>query len=179
LADNANQQPPLLAHETFVRVLRVARLDGLSVMWFAGFFALVAAANGDFRGAIVGVIIAAAGAIELHGAALLRHGAARGVNWLVGSQLYLMAAVIGYCAYQLAHPILPVLPSGSESFVTFFKPMIELTAQQLQMTTEEYLLMIYRLTFRLLALLTFFYQGGMAVYYLQRRDAVTRALADE
>ncbi len=43
--------PPLLPHETFVRVIRLAKLDGLSVSIVAGIFALLAAVAGDLAGA--------------------------------------------------------------------------------------------------------------------------------
>ena len=66
--------PPLLPEETLARVLHIARLDGWSVLGVAGLFALLAASIGDLRGAVVGVIIAGAGAGGLHGVALLRHG---------------------------------------------------------------------------------------------------------
>ena len=56
------QQPPLLPAETLVRVLRLAKFDGLSVLLIAGVFALLAATAGDFSGALVGLLAAGAGA---------------------------------------------------------------------------------------------------------------------
>lgn len=164
--------PPLLPDETLHRVLRLARVDGLSVLVIAGFLALASAARGDYVGAIIGLLVAGAGAIELHGEGLLRRKHPRGMNWLVGSQLYLMAVIVGYGVVRLAQPVVAPIPEA-------LLPMIEMSARQWQMTTEDYLRMIYRLTFRLLALLTFFYQGGMALYYFRRREAVTRALTAE
>jgi hypothetical protein len=166
------QQPPLLPEEILHRVLRLARMEGISVLMIAGFLALASAAASDYVGAIIGLLVAGAGAIELHGEGLLRGGYPRGVNWLVASQLYLMTVVIGYCGMQLAHPVLAPVPAA-------LKPLIETSAEQLQMTTQEYLLMLHRLTFRLLALLTFLYQGAMAIYYYRRREAIERALGKE
>jgi hypothetical protein len=163
------QQPPLLPEEILHRVLRVARLDGRSVLLVAGLFALAAAASGDYMGAIIGLLIAGAGAIELHGEGLLRQADLRGVNWLVTSQVYLMAVIIGYCAMRLMHPVITPIPDS-------LRPMLEMSAQQLQMTTDEYIHLVYRLTFRLFAVITFFYQGGMALYYSRRREPIARAL---
>ena len=58
-------QPPKLVSEVMRRVMRVARFDGISVLCLAGFFALVSAASGDVSGAAFGLLIAAAGAVEL------------------------------------------------------------------------------------------------------------------
>jgi len=52
--------PPLLPEETLLRVLRVARLDGLSVLVIAGVFALISALAGDGVGAVVGLLVAGA-----------------------------------------------------------------------------------------------------------------------
>ena len=164
--------PPLLPEETLQRVLRIAKFNGMSVLLIAGFFALAAAGGGDYPGAIVGLLVAGAGAIELHGEGKLRAGDERGMNWLVGSQLYLAVVMLSFCTLRLTHLEIEPIPES-------LKPIIELGAQQWQMTTEEYQLMIWRLTYRLLALLTLFYQGGMALYYFRRREAVTRALTGE
>src|SRR5580700_100147 len=69
---DTRMQPPKLVSEILRSVLRVARFDGVSVLVLAGFFALVSAASGDVSGAAFGLLIAAAGAIELHGMGLLR-----------------------------------------------------------------------------------------------------------
>lgn len=137
----------------------------------AGFLAVLSAAAGDYLGAAIGIVIAGAGVFELHGASLLRAGHARGVNWLVGSQLYLLLCVLGYCTLRLTRMTLPTVPDELAS-------AIDLNAQQFGMSTREYLTMVYRGAFQLVALLTLFYQGGMALYYQRRRAAVEAALVD-
>jgi hypothetical protein len=166
------QQPPLLPEETLHRVLRVAKVNGMSVLMIAGFVALVSAMGGEYMGAIFGLLVAGAGAIELHGEGLLREGRSRGMSWLVGSQLYLMTVVIVYCAIRLTNLVIPPIPES-------LRPILELGASQWGMTTQEYILMVWRLNLRLFALLTFFYQGGMAFYYVRRREPVARALGEE
>jgi len=93
-------KPPILPAETLRRVTRIARFDGLSVLIVAGGFALLSAASKDISGAVIGLLIAAAGAIELHGVALLRVGR-DGMRWLVSSQLYLMAVILAYAGFRL------------------------------------------------------------------------------
>src|SRR5678816_1370684 len=88
------QQPPLLPEETLARVLRLARFDGMGALVLGGMFALFAAAARDFPFAAIGLLAAGAGAVELHGAALLRQGDRRGMQWLVASQPYLLLVIL-------------------------------------------------------------------------------------
>jgi hypothetical protein len=162
-------QPPLLPEETFARVARTARLDGMCVLLIAGSLALVSAIGGDFFSAVIGLLIAGAGAIELHGVGLLREGEPRGVNWLVGSQIYLLASILFYCTLRLIHFEMPPIPDE-------LRPLIDTTAADLDMTTDQYIRLVYRVALWLFAILSFFYQGAMITYYARRRAAVVRAL---
>ncbi len=165
------RQPPLLAHETLARVLRLAKFDGALVLVFAGGFALLSAMEGDFSGALVGLLVAGAGAVELHGFSLLREGEPRGINWLVGSQISLLVSILAYCAVRLTHLEVPPIPDALVS-------MLDVTAEQLGMTRDEYVRFVQRLALQSFAVISFFYQGGMAIYYYRRREPVTRALTE-
>ncbi|MDO8543727.1 MAG: hypothetical protein Q7S40_25070 [Opitutaceae bacterium] len=166
------RQPPLLPEETLTRVYRLARVDGTGVLAVAGFFACVSAAGGDFLGAIVGLLVAGAGAIELHGAALLRQGEERGITWLVGSQFFLLTTILSYCGMRLLYLEIPPIPDE-------LRPMIEMSAAQAGLGVTEYLKLVYRLGLWMVALVSLLYQGGMMLYYLRRRDAISRALHEE
>jgi hypothetical protein len=61
------------------RVTRIALFDGWSVVIVAGLGGLLAAAMGDFTGAVIGVMVAGAGLMELHGVTLLRRSEASGL----------------------------------------------------------------------------------------------------
>ena len=61
------QQPPLLPEEALIRVLRLARFDGTGVLVLSGTFAVMAALGRDVPFAVIGLLGAAAGAVELHG----------------------------------------------------------------------------------------------------------------
>lgn len=162
--------PPLLPEEIFHRVLRLARFDGLSVLAIAGLFALLAGAMGDWVGAVVGLLVAGAGAAELHGVMRLRHGDPRGLRWLIGSQVFLLMSVLAYCALRLARPELGPLRATVTSEM---KEQLEVIG----LTVDQFLGQLYRLVYLAVALLTVLYQGGMALYYYRRREAVARALA--
>lgn len=150
-------------------MLRVARLDGLGVLLVAGLFAVLSALASDRLGAIVGLLVAGAGAVELHGAALLEHGERRGTRWLVASQLYLLVVVLGYCQYRLTHLDLALLRSAVTD---------ELRNQlaQRNRSVDDFLRLMNNITFAIIAVVTLAYQGGMALYYYRRRHAVAQAL---
>jgi hypothetical protein len=164
------QQPPLLPEETLLRVHRVARIDGLSILIVASVFAVLAAVGGDVVGAIVGLLVAGAGALELHGAALLTQGETRGMNWLVNSQLFLLLAILVYCGLRLLHPDFTLLRASVTD-----EAKASLTA--LGWTVDEFLKVMNTITCLVFALVSCFYQGGMAIYYFRRRAAVAKALA--
>jgi hypothetical protein len=165
-------KPPLLPSERLRRLLRVAKLDGMSILGVAGAFALISAAARDVTGAVIGLLVAAAGAIELHGATLLRAANMKGMRWLVSSQLYLMAVMMTYCAYGLVRPD---IASWKQHLPEEFADQV----QQAGMTVYEALLGFLRMVYIGVALVTLLYQGGMTIYYLRRRAVVAAALLED
>ena len=164
--------PPLLPEATLHRVLRIANLDGLSVMAVAGLLALASASVGDYNGAAVGLLVAAAGAIELHGAGLLRSGATRGMNWLLASQPYLLVLLLGYCAIRLwAYD-----PAALQAAMTTdLRKALEASGYSEQWFIQTF----YRTVYSVLAIGTLIFQGGMTIYYWRRKAAVVAALETE
>ncbi len=164
--------PPLLPEETFHRVLRVANFDGLSVLAIAGFLALAAASIRDFSGAAVGLLVAAAGAMELHGVGLLRAGERRGMSWILASQPYLMTVLLVYCAMRLA-----VFDATALQAAVTDDMRQKIAAAGY--TEERMLRQAYTLVYGVLAVGTVIYQGAMTLYYWRRRAAVEAAVVDE
>jgi hypothetical protein len=164
--------PPFLPEETLLRVLRIARLDGLSMALVAGFFALISALFGDGLGAIVGVLVAGAGGIELHGATVLERGEPRGINWLIGSQFVALASIVGYCGMRLWHPAL-------EQMLAAVTDDMKASLETAGWTPDKFVRFVYTTTYYAVAVVTSFYQGGMALYYYRRREPVARALASD
>ena len=164
-------KPPLLPSEALRRVLRVARFDGMSVLGVAGAFALISAAARDVPGAVIGLLVAAAGAIELHGAGLLRSARSEGMRWLVFSQAYLMGVILCYAAIRLSRP----------DITTIRQVVTSDLAEQIQqagLTVDQFLVEFVRLVYVSVAAATLLYQGGMTIYYLRRRTAVEAALRE-
>lgn len=163
--------PPLLPLDTLGRVLRLARFDGAAALVLGTLFALLAAAGRQGPFAVIGLLAAGAGAIELHGAALLRAGDPRGMKWLVASQPFLFLVILSYCAVRLWLIEIPELPDT-------VRALLATSAAQWGLTLEEYLQRINRLTSLVLAVVALGFQGGMTLYYLRRRAAVELALTD-
>ncbi len=158
-------------------MVRVAHFDGGSVLVLCGVLAIASAWYGDFTGAVIGVLIAGAGAFELHGAGLIKAGEPRGLNWLIASQLYLLGTILSYVGWRLTS----YDPAAVRHLL---EPMLHASDLQAQLAeagaTEADLLATVRTLyfggFGLVALGTLFYQGGMALYYHRRRAAVAAAL---
>jgi hypothetical protein len=164
-------QPPLLPDETLSRVLRLARSDGLGVLIVATFFALTSAAIGDFTGAVVWLLVAGAGAGELHGGVLLREAEARGLNWIVASQFLLLFVVAVHCALRLTHYDANLMHDA-------LTPEMKATLAEASMKEDDFLRLVYNTTYTAIAGAALLYKGGLALYFHRRRPAVAAALQD-
>lgn len=176
--------PPLLPEETLHRVLRVANLDGLSVMGIAGFLALISAAAGDYQGAGVGLLVTAAGAIELHGMGLLRAGEKRGMNWVIASQPYLFLVLAIYC-FERIFDYDPIATRAQINTALSWWSGSTSDSSELQqvvagegLLTDQSLRQNYLIGYGLLIVGTLIFQGRMTIFYWQRRAAVAAALED-
>jgi hypothetical protein len=168
-------QPPLLPVVTLTRLLRLAKLDGTGVLALSGAFALASAAMGDRLSAVIGLLIAGAGAFELHGAGLLREREARGLRWLVASQIYLMIAVLAYVVLRLF--------SYDPAFINYALTA-DTRSNLLEIGYTEgdiagLVRQIYCLIYAVIGFVTVLYQGGMALYYWRRKAAVAAAFAED
>lgn len=167
-------QPPLLPAESLHRLLRLARLDGTVVLALASAFAIASALGGNGLEVLIGVLIAGAGALELHGAGLLRTGEVRGISWLVASQVYLLTAVLGYVTLRL----ISFDPALINLIMTDALRQRYLEAGLTHAQIDQVVEWSYYLTYAIVGVVTLFYQGGMALFYFRRRDAVAKALED-
>jgi len=165
-------RPPLLPAEILNRLLRLARLDGTVVLALASAFALASALGGNGLEVLIGVLIAGAGALELHGAGLLRTREVRGISWLVASQLYLLTAVLSYVGLRL----ISFDPALINLIMTETLRQRYIDAGLTHAQIDQVVEWSYYLTYAILGVVTLFYQGGMALYYFRRRDAVAKAL---
>jgi hypothetical protein len=143
-------------------------MDGLGVLWIATSFALTAAWQGEIAPAIVWLIMAGAGAVELHGTVLLREGHRRGLTWLVASQLLFIALALAFCAHQLTH----YDPTALRQALT---DEVKANLAQANYDQEKFLLMIWRTVYGAMAGATLLFKGGLALYFHRRRAAIAAA----
>lgn len=166
--------PPPLPSDVLERILRLARTDGRMLLIIAGLFAALSAMGMQKIGAAAGCLAAGCGALELHGVNLLRQGDARGMAWLVRSQLALLAVVF---AYVLAR----WLTFDAELMRSLLTDEMIATFAQAGVSEDQILPMVksvYNLTYGLVAFVSLIYQGGMALNYL-RKTHIVRAALDE
>ena len=171
--------PPLLPFETLRRVLRTARFDGTIVLVLSGAFALIAAIAHDVTGAGTGLAIAAAGAMELHGAGLLRDREEKGMHWLIASQLFLLACVLWYTNYRLNHfsvDEMKALLKNVESPEMLSD--LQGTFRSRGVSADEALRDFNQFCCLVIGIGTVLYQGGMAFYYRSRQGVISTALKE-
>jgi hypothetical protein len=162
--------PPKLPSEILRRLLKVARFNGMSVIILAGLFTLLSAAELDVSGTIWGVFITAGGVAEVRGVALLK-ARRPGLQWLIGSQLYLMIVILCYVCVRIVNLAKdPMLAEVTSSFKQAGLDMDQMPIDLQQLARTSYLAV---------AALTVLYQGGMAFYYFRRRAAVESAIRPE
>ena len=164
--------PPLLSAETLDRVLRHARINGTWVLVIATMLAFLGALGGEKAKVLVWLLVAGTGAMTLHGGALLNQREPRGINWLVGAQVFCLTFILSYCAWQLTHVDLTELRAAMTK-------EMHASLEQTGLTDEEFLLLSYRLTYAFVSFVATLYLGSMAIYYSRRRAAVAAALIEE
>lgn len=171
------QAPPPLPLSPLRRLLAIARVDGWSIVIVAGAGTLVAIAQTSWLAAIAGSLILLAGLGELHGRRALLAGRPVGLRWLVGSQLFLLAIiwVYAWCRWRFFDPtaMWAELPALAQTQIDR-----QLLAAGLVPEFDRPLLlqMMNGLVCLVLAIVSLFYQGGLAAYYATRRRMVTEAL---
>lgn len=164
--------PPPLPGEKLHRLLRLARIDGTSLLVIAGGFALFSFATADWLGGAIGVAAAACGAGELEGRHLLMGENKTGVHWLIGSQICLLALILAYCAYQYfcydPQPLIGLLDRGVKALSETTGEGPSTLAEHLNVSTSELqrtAKAAARVGYVTIALLSALCQGGMAFYY--------------
>jgi hypothetical protein len=174
------QQPPLLPEIVLARVYTTARRNGLSILIVASAGAVLQAAGRDVVGAVAALLAAVAGAMEIHGAGLLRQGVKEALAWMIRAELLLLGVILLYCYVRLMHPQLEQMRAAFHASLEL--PLMRSRWDQLQQlgfTEDMYLHLVNRLTCVALTFASLLYQGGMVYYYLRRRRPIEIALEAE
>jgi hypothetical protein len=175
------QKPPPLPGDILKRVILVASVDGRLLLVTLGALAIMFAMGGNVAGALLCVLAAGTGAMELHGAGLLGGGESRGMDWLVRAQLLLMVLILFFTGWQLTHydPAFYAAHSDEmfERLPGWYKKMLDdngMTRTDLPMLLKAG----YMMFFTTVGCATVAYQGLLARYYHRRRIPVAIALGE-
>lgn len=161
------RKPSPTPEEQLQRILRIAKVNGLSVVIIAALGTLLSL--GDWFGMAVGVAIIVGGRMELAGRKQLLANDATGVRLLVRSQWVVLAAIELYCAFKLG------FDSNYGVSQELRSAMIDLGIDVVAL--EPSLRLAFYGTYGAVALLTVVYQGGMVRYYGRRAGVVQEAIA--
>ena len=154
------KKPPPLPEEQLLRLLRVARFNGLSFVIIGGLSLLISV--GDWFGMAVCAAVVGAGWLELSGRTRLLAGDATGVRRMVKAELLVLAAIEIYCLTRLSQGIGPEL---REAIAGLDMPELEPAFRS-----------AFSATYIAVGMVTIVYQGGMARYYGRKAGVVRAAL---
>jgi hypothetical protein len=163
---------PTKSEKALKRVLRISRLNGWSVIVIAALGTLITLAMGDLSGMTVGVLIAIAGGMEVRGHKLLKRHNPDGMKTLVRSQMFLLAIILVYCATRLGS-------FDDGAVLGNVTPDMEALLKEAGISKTDILPLVrtaFFVGYGSFALVTLFYQGGMALYYRAKTPLVVEAL---
>ncbi len=172
-----NPAPPPLPGKILARVVALSRANSLSVVVVAGLSALATLVQAHWALAGWGALATLAGALELHGQHRLRQSDARGLRSMIGAQFLLLAVIWSYAWLRWTHfdalAYWNELPAFAQAQITG-----QMAAAGLDPEFDRPLLLrlMNAIVCLVLMLVTFVYQGGLALYYAAKSPAVRAAL---
>ena len=173
------QPPPLLPHHSLRRVLAISRADGWSVVAVAGLSALLSLGQGSYAMAAAALLVALAGAIELHGRRLLLQRRLQGLGRLIGAQVFLLIIIWFYAWHRWQHfdtdALWAELPGFLQAHVT--NSLLDAGLDP-ELHRQLLLKLTNQLTCVVLALVSLIYQGGLAFWYGRQRAPIRQALLE-
>ena len=155
-------------------MLRVANFNGKSVLIIAGLGAVISLAMGDFVGTAAGALVAYGGWMELAGRKDVSRGDIAGMKKMIRAQWLVLGPILVYCVTRL-------LSFDNETALGMISADMrsELMSSGVDLDAIMHMVKLtFYLTYSIFAVVTLFYQGGMARYYSRRIPIVQQALAD-
>ena len=152
------------ATNPFKGALRISFFNGWSITLFSGCIAVVSLLMLSPGGIVMGLVITAAGFMEVKGHGLMKGGKPASIRWLCGSQIFLFSVLILYCLINLFmfHPesALESLPPDALSMVL----ALGFDESSLRVLIAQ----AFYLTYIAVIIVTVVYQGGLCLYYLSK-----------
>ena len=163
----------LTPEKALAGVRKISRVNGWSVWVFGLFGTLISLFFGDYLGVSIGVLVVGAGWMEVHGNRRLARRDAKGMNWLVRSQLFLLSVIMVYAVSRL-------VSYDGELALANLTPDMAAALKELQIKPEDLLPMVQLgvwLGYGAVIVVTGIYQGGLALFYRGRIPLVEKALS--
>ncbi|MFA6286321.1 MAG: hypothetical protein WC661_02985 [Opitutaceae bacterium] len=169
-------------------MMLIARLDGWSLVIVAGGCALISLVFfGDLIGAVTGLLVAGAGVLEIRGGLRLRQHDADGMDYLVRAQwivitviwAYALRRIFSFDAELMMANYSPEMRSMLDDTLSNLPEETRASLQALGLTANNpapFVHSIICLVAGILMVVTLVYQGGLALYYRNRRETVRDAL---
>lgn len=154
------------------RVLLVSAIDGWSVTVIAALGTLLTLVLGDYSTLFAGLLILAAGVMELRGRRRLTRRDPDGMRRLVRAQLFLLSVILVYCASRLGS-------YDQEAMLANLTPDMKAMLQESGVDVADIVplvQMVFFVTYGLVALLSLLFQGGLILFYRRKTPLVTAAL---
>jgi len=164
---------PTPAQKALKRVLTVSRFNGWSVIIVAGLGILLTLVLGDLLGTCIGLLVGTAGWMEVRGGRKIGRRDIDGMKLLVRSQMLLLIVILIYCVTRLCS-------FDADTAMGNMTPDMAASLKEVGLERGDILSMVrtaFFTTYVTVAVVTVFYQGGMALYYRRKSALVTEALA--
>jgi hypothetical protein len=153
--------------EPLKRAARLGRTNGLGYVVFGGLSLLLSiSSNPDWIGLLIGAVLFAAGLVERSQAARLEQGDPGAPTRMAQAELVLLGAILLCGVIKL---VFPYSSSGELGTATS-----ELSGFGLDLT--DLIHSVTTLVYSVVMAVSTLYQGGMARYFLKRRNDVTTYL---
>jgi hypothetical protein len=154
--------------EPLTRAARWGRTNGLGYVVFGGLSLLLSiSSTPDWISLLIGAVLIGAGLVERSQSARLALGDAVAPKRMAQAEIALLGAILFGCAIKLAFPSSASAELGSASG--------ELAGLGLDVT--DLIDSVTRLVYAVVMVVSILYQGGMARYFLKRRNDVAVYLA--
>jgi hypothetical protein len=180
--------PPLTPpQKALKRVLTISALDSRGLIAIAGLSLVISLLMGELLGVAISALVLWAGIMEMRGRrALKRRDAETGMKLLIRAQLFLLAVILVYCARCLGsfdpdYLKEQVVPTLNQFMMTFMDMTLAEFLQTSGLTVEELIVRAHQaflILYGAVAVISIFFQGGLALYYRRRVALVTEALAE-
>ena len=154
------------------RVLLVSAIDGWSVTVIASLGVLLTLIIGDWLGTGIGLLVLAAGGLELRGRRQIMRRDSDGLKQLVRAQLFLLAVILVYCTSRLGS-------FDADTAMANLTPDMEALLKEAGLERADILPLVriaFITTYGLVAFLSLLFQGGLILYYRSKTRLVTEAL---